>query len=327
MAEAVSTDGLGGREAEDFWRTSMSETFVAVDIDAVADQPFHGGIESSWMGPMMLGRVRSTAQRIRRTQRLVNGAAAEYFQVAVVNSGVAHVEQAGRQAILYPGDVVAYDTDRPFDWSFDRDWDVSVFTLPMGAMASQVDERRQFTARRADGRDPLTGLTSRFLLDLARTSESVSPALAERLTTHTSDLLVTLFSGGLAESDVVQGAAQRSLLTRIKDHIDQNLANPRLGPQEIAAAANISTRYLHRIFEPEGRSVTQYVRDLRLERCRRDITSPAHVGRSIADIAFGHGFGDLSGFNRAFKAQFGVRPSELRRAPLVVPGMLAEPSV
>ncbi|MFI9387051.1 helix-turn-helix domain-containing protein [Kutzneria sp. NPDC052558] len=318
MAETVSTDGLDGPEAADFWRTSMSETFVAVDIDSLADQPFRGGIELGWVGPMMVGRVRSTGQHIRRTQRLVNGAAAEYFQVGVVNSGVARVEQAGRQTILYPGDVVAYDTDRPFDWSFDRDWDVSVFTLPMGAMAAQVDERREFTARRADGRNPLTGLTSRFLLDLARTSTDAPPSLAERLTAHASDLLVTLFSGGLGESDATQGAAQRSLLARVKDHIDQHLADPRLGPQEIAAAANISLRYLHRIFEPEGRSVAQYVRELRLDRCRQDITSPAHIGRAIADIAFGHGFGDLSGFNRAFKARYGVRPSELRRAPLAL---------
>jgi AraC-like DNA-binding protein len=293
----------------------MSENFVSVDIANVPDGTFNGSIEANWVGSVMLGRVRSTAQEIVRTQRLVNHAAAELFQVGIVNSGLAHVEQDGRQTILYPGDVAVYETNRPFDWSFDRDWDVSVFTFPMEAIALGADERRHLTARRLDGRNPLTGLASRFLLDLARTSATVPSEQAERLVTHAGDLLVTLLGGGLDDDETVQSALQRTLLTRAKDYIAKNLANPGLGPQDIAAAVSISPRYLHRIFESEDRSVTHYVRELRLERCWRDLTDPAHAARPISDIAFGHGFGDLSGFNRVFKARYGVRPSELRLAP------------
>jgi AraC-like DNA-binding protein len=51
---------------------------------------------------------------------------------------------------------------------------------------------------------------------------------------------------------------------------------------------------------------------LRLERCRRDLLDPRLADRSIASIAFGWGFGDLSGFNRAFRAAFGATPREVR---------------
>ena len=51
---------------------------------------------------------------------------------------------------------------------------------------------------------------------------------------------------------------------------------------------------------------------LRLQRCRRDLLDPRLADRSVAAIAFGWGFGDLSGFNRAFKAAYGVTPRELR---------------
>jgi len=41
---------------------------------------------------------------------------------------------------------------------------------------------------------------------------------------------------------------------------------------------------------------------------------PRLADRSISTIAYSCGFGDLSGFNRAFKAAFGVTSTELRSA-------------
>jgi AraC-like DNA-binding protein len=39
---------------------------------------------------------------------------------------------------------------------------------------------------------------------------------------------------------------------------------------------------------------------------------PRLAHRSISAIAFGWEFGDLSGFNRAFKDAYGISPSEMR---------------
>ena len=61
---------------------------------------------------------------------------------------------------------------------------------------------------------------------------------------------------------------------RIKDYIDQKMSDPNLGPSEIAAAVNVSTRYLHKLFQAERRSVSQYVKERRLERSRRDLLDP-----------------------------------------------------
>ena len=38
------------------------------------------------------------------------------------------------------------------------------------------------------------------------------------------------------------------------------------------------------------------------------------LSRPISAIAYSCGFGDLSGFNRAFKEAYGVSPRELRNA-------------
>jgi AraC-like DNA-binding protein len=313
----LSTDGLAREEREAFWRQAMSETFVPLTVGDVEPDRFGGFIRSDWIGRLMVADVGSTAQDIRRTKREMNRTDAEYFQIATVYRGAGRVAQDGREAILHPGDYAVYETTRPFQWTFDDDWEAGVFTLPRGSVGLSEAESRLLTARRLDGRAGITGVVSRFLRDLGRNADSLSGAQSERVLADVTDLVLTLLSDWADDSDAVRSSVQRSLMLRIKDYIDRRLADPTLGPVEIAAAANISTRYLHKLFAAEQRSVSHYIRGLRLERCRRDLLDPRLADQSIATIAFRWGFGDLSGFNRAFRATFGVTPREVRTRPSV----------
>jgi AraC-like DNA-binding protein len=170
------------------------------------------------------------------------------------------------------------------------------------------------TARPLSGRQGLTGVVARFLLDLARHRDLIPAAQAERVVAQSSDLVVTLLSSTFAGGDEVHGSVQRTLVLRIKDYIEQRISDPTLDPDQIAAAVNISTRYLHKLFQDEHRSVSQYVKNLRLERTRRDLLDPRRADRSISSIAFDSGFGDISAFNRAFKDAYGITPREMRSA-------------
>ena len=263
----------------------------------------------------MVAEVASTAQDIQRTSREISRTDAEYLQIGMVCRGVATVVQDGREAVLSAGDFAVFETTRPFRWNFGGDWDVGAFTLPRGSVGLSEAESRLLTARRLDGQAGMTGVVSRFLRDLARNADSLSGAQSERVLADVTDLVVTLLGDWVDGSEVVRSSVQRALMLRIRDHIEGRLADPTLGPAEIAAAVNISTRYLHQLFAGEHRSVSQYVRGLRLERCRRDLLDPRLADQSISAIAFGWGFGDLSSFNRAFRAAFGATPRDVRGCP------------
>jgi AraC-like DNA-binding protein len=312
MTTIVTTDGLARHEQEAFWRQAMSETFVPLTVGEVAEDRFAGSIRSDWIGRLMVAEVASTAQDIQRTRREISRSDNQYFQIGMVYHGVGRVAQDGREAVLGPGDYAVYETTRPFRWTFDADWDAGVFTLPRGSVALSESESRLLTARRLDGQAGITGVVSRFLRDLGRNADSLSGAQSERVLADVTDLVLTLLSDWADGSDAVRSSVQRSLVVRIKDHIDRRLADPTLGPVEIAAAVNISTRYLHKLFAAEQQSVSQYIRRLRLERCRRDLLDPRLADRPVSAIAFRWGFGDLSGFNRAFRATFGATPREVR---------------
>jgi AraC-like DNA-binding protein len=314
MGIVLTTDDLQPKEREAFWRHVMSDTFAPVTIREMAEGDVAGSIRGHWAGRLLVTEVQSTGQDIRRTPRLISEADNAYFQVAVVASGTGRVSQDDRQAVLHPGDCVLYETTRPFQWLFESDWNVWVFSLPTESVRLTDSERRLISARRLDGTAGLTGIVSRFLLDLARHSEDLPDGQSERVLAHASDLVVTLLSDRLDDTTRVRGAVQRSLMLRVKDYIHQRLCDPALGPAEIAAAVNISTRYLHKLFEADHHTVSLYIKGLRLDRARRDLLDPRLAGRPVSAIAYACGFGDLSGFNRAFKQAYAVSPRELRNA-------------
>jgi AraC-like DNA-binding protein len=101
-------------------------------------------------------------------------------------------------------------------------------------------------------------------------------------------------------------------LSAIKSDIEAHLANGDLSPGAIAKRQQISDSYIRKLFESEGTSLSQFVLGRRLERAHRLLRDPVWAGRSIASIAFGTGFGDLSYFNRTFKRWYGLTPSEVR---------------
>ena len=81
--------------------------------------------------------------------------------------------------------------------------------------------------------------------------------------------------------------------------IDERLGDPKLSPGMVAAACHISLRYLHRLFQEPGATVAGWIRQRRLEGCRRDLTDPALVSRTVAAIAGRWGFGSPAHFSHA----------------------------
>src|SRR5262249_22606835 len=94
--------------------------------------------------------------------------------------------------------------------------------------------------------------------------------------------------------------------------VRQNLANPDLSPRLAAAQLGMSVRTLHARFEQVGETFSRRVLDHRLEGCAEALREPRQIVCGISDVAYRWGFNDLSHFNKAFRARFGVTPSRWR---------------
>lgn len=101
---------------------------------------------------------------------------------------------------------------------------------------------------------------------------------------------------------------------RICHSIDQQLSDAELSLKTITEQQRVSARYVQKLFEDAGISFTGYVRDRRLERCRRELVSAAHRRMSVSEICFRWGFNDAAHFSRSFRAKFDMTPRECRRS-------------
>jgi AraC-like DNA-binding protein len=104
-------------------------------------------------------------------------------------------------------------------------------------------------------------------------------------------------------------AAQRSLKAARLQAIKAELAKDRdLSIHEIAQDQAVSPRYVQKLFEESGTTFTEFVLALRLEAARAMLVSPRFAHWTVAAISQEAGFGDLSYFNRRFKARYDQTP-------------------
>ncbi|MEO3829549.1 helix-turn-helix domain-containing protein [Actinomadura sp. B10D3] len=110
-----------------------------------------------------------------------------------------------------------------------------------------------------------------------------------------------------------------SLVAQIHAFVQTNLGDRNLTPASIAAAHHISLRYLHKLFQQEGHTVAAWIRERRLERCRRDLADPRLAARPIHAIAARWGFTSAAHFSQAFRSSYGLSPRQFRRECATVP--------
>jgi AraC-like DNA-binding protein len=107
---------------------------------------------------------------------------------------------------------------------------------------------------------------------------------------------------------------EQALVTQIRAHIRQHLADPELGPPAVAAALHISLRHLYATCARAGFSVEQFIISQRLDAAKAELAQSNARFRAIAAVARHWGFKDPAHFARRFRAAYGVSPRDWRRS-------------
>jgi AraC-like DNA-binding protein len=297
------------------WQDIVCDTFVGLDCRSDMDNAFWGSVTQSMIGPVSCTRVDSCAQRVFRTPSRIARASEDFVLVALGNSGVNGVFQDGREAIVSAGQFVIYDTTRPYELRFDDGFSQTIFQMPRKLLQQRIGAFDALTATTFSADRPLERLAYEFLLGMSKALDRVDPATASRLMDQGLDLVAMAFADRMHERSPDQSFHRSALLYRLKSYILTHLRDPELSMPRAAAAIGISRRYASDLMAAEQTSFRSYVQMQRLERCKRDLSDPAHSARHVSDIAFAWGFNDLAHFSRIFKQRFGASPREWREHP------------
>jgi AraC-like DNA-binding protein len=234
----------------------------------------------------------------------------------IVNTGDAlWIEQRGQRVVAGPGDAVLLDYREPARLGF-QTMSYAAVRVPRAALAPlarQIPSRAGAHIRRDSNALALL----RCYLDSLPQGIS-DPQLRGLVATHVYDLMALAIGASTEGAEV---ATQRGLKAARRQAIKAALTRePDLSIGQIAERQSVSPRYVQKLFEETGTTFTEFVLALRLDTARAMLTSPRYRHWKITAIALEAGFGDLSHFNRSFKARFAETPSDARNRGDMVPG-------
>jgi AraC-like DNA-binding protein len=296
----------------DHWKHLVAESFVPLTAKTTDVDGFRGQLRARVLDRMSIVEVTATSHEVHRTPALIAQAGERYFKLNLQLEGTGLLIQDNREALLQPGDLAIYDTNRPYTLAFEEQARMMVVMFPCDALTLPTDYVGQLSAVRMAGGTGLSGIVGQFIRQLAENLDVLSGPSGSRLATNALDLVSTMLH---AEMDIAPDRMkpQALLAASVREYIEANLSDPLLCPASIAAAHFISTRHLHNVFHESGTTVASWIRSQRLDGSRRDLRDPLHAGKSVSAVAARWGFLDAAHFSRTFRDAFGMSPTDWRR--------------
>ncbi len=304
-----SSDRLRPVDRVPFYRDVVGRTLTRMNIEPL-DENFSCNAHICGLHDLRIMSIAGSAVRVSRTPAMAEGD--DKLALLILLEGAATVSQRGREASAVRGSSILFSGTDPFRIDRTTAHFVSV-GVPMARLAPLLSSPDAALMSVMPCRLETLRLLAGYVDLLLNSHGPMETAELRRLAiNHLLDLFVLALG---ATPDAARIAAGRGLraarLRAIKADIAQNLEG------DVTAAAlsmrhRISPRYIRKLFEGEGTSLSHFVLGQRLTRVHRMLTDPRYAGRSIADIALAAGFGDLSTFNRAFRRRFGMTPSDVR---------------
>ncbi|WP_211340817.1 helix-turn-helix domain-containing protein [Xylanimonas allomyrinae] len=290
----------------------MSSSFVPLRTTSDRPDTFDGRISTALADDVHIAIVEAGRHTAERTPQLIDSSPRHYYKLQMLLAGSGMLVQHGRDVVMRPGEITLYDTAHPYTLDFAGDLRCIVVMFPSSMADLPPADVLQLVATPLRGSAGMGSLVAPFLRSLADNLPQVESRSGVRLAHATVDLTLTMLA---RELELTRGGLEHRDRTfqDIVQHIEDNLGSTDLSPTTIAAASYVSVRHLHALFHDRGTTVSAWVRRRRLEQCRRRLTDPTLADQSIMTIASRWGFVDAAHFSRAFRAEFGMSPSEARR--------------
>jgi AraC family transcriptional regulator, positive regulator of tynA and feaB len=303
------------------WADDLAAAFVPLEPRKISEHPFQGTITRTETAPVRISRVTATRHRILRLQSHIARSNDDLCFINLQLEGVGRYAQGDHEQINGPADLAIVDTTEPFEIANAHDFKVLCFAVPRHLLPAGFCERPRLTLSATEAGRALSRTLASYaelclsFCEKSRPMQGPRSQTPSEITSLGARHLVDLISH--APQILAEGASERVngpvLLTMMTDHIDRHSADPDLSAVTLARKFHCSERYVHKLFAGTGRSVGEHVNDRRIAACTRDLLDNSR-NRTVAEIAFGAGFRDISYFNRLFKRTNGTAPREFRRA-------------
>lgn len=315
---AASTAGMRERDKFDYWHGVVCKAVVDLDPQPVGRTRFDASLNTIVMNNMAVSRIRASAHRVSRLPSAISGSSAETLVFNFVVRGQALVEQDGRSVLLRVGDGAVCDAQRTYELRFDEDIDIASIRMPRTLFLHSASRIHQITALSFTKIGQLCPMLFAYAVSFSETASVLGASSSNKVFKNFTDLLRAALDEAVLGAPLPLSEYRAMALMRVKEFVEQNADNYELDAASVATALNLSPRYINKLMEAEGISISRYIWKRRVERAAIALSDPVLKGKSVSDLAMQHGFNDLSHFSRAFRDRFGLAPKSFRAQALKI---------
>lgn len=301
------------RDSADYWREIICDEFVKLDCEMQQPDEFIGELRGGiGIANLRFSEVLSNPQIVERSKRQIAKSTEAEFLISFQLEKEGIVRQGGREALLTPGSFALYDSTEPYSLSFQERFHQFVVQMPKEVLSRHLMNPEQYTAISISGESGLGAILSNFIFSLVRELNNFQQAPDELSENLVNMIAMALSSSVMLEQSTDNSIVRDALKRRILQYIENNLCDPELSNKHVAESQNISTRYLHKLFQGQTETIHSLILNKRLDKSMQILKDPGYLGHSIERIAYSVGFSSPAHFSRAFKKYFGVNPSDCR---------------
>jgi AraC-like DNA-binding protein len=309
---SFSTEEIPEADRVARWRDHHASVALNVEVEPAQDHPFKACELSRILPALHLMSLTMSAARLMRT-RVTDGN--DEFSLLVNRTGHLTVSGRGREVPLAPGDGILLSSDDIMVCDRLSYGESLSLRVPRPVLSSIVGDADDAVMHPISGQSEPLKLLTCYAATLIDENALAAPCLRKLAVNHVHDLIALALGRTRDVADAANAEGLRAArLHAAKVYIVENSSRHDLSVGVVAAHLAVTPRYLQRLFEADGTTFSAFWLAQRLARAYRMLCDPQIFDHPVGAIAYSVGFGDLSYFNRCFRRQYGVTPSDVREA-------------
>jgi AraC-like DNA-binding protein len=307
-----STEFVPARHRLPYLREAFGRAICRLDLGPIEGRPLKWAASVYSFDGFKVISGRTNGDTCRRTPSLLADGNDDFLLSSNV-WGTSLPSQVGRDFQLGAGEAVLLSSSDIGAQDFPGPAQFLTLRIPRRRLVGMAAKPEDALARPIRANTEALRLLVDYVATALRRPQPASPQLNQLFTTHVYDLVALTIGATREASDTACSRGLRAArLGAIKADIGRELGNERLDITAVARRHGVTPRYVQMLFESEGATFTEFVREQRLGRAHGMLANPGLRDRTISAIAFEVGFGNLSYFNRLFRKNFGATPSDIR---------------
>ncbi|MGH6871131.1 MAG: helix-turn-helix domain-containing protein [Rhizomicrobium sp.] len=310
-----SSDRYAESDRRESWERILGRKLLHVRVEALSDAPFRANASLRLLPGLRFGIGNFGASLNRRDRSMVRDDNDDFSIVINLEGGLT-ARQRRDEIELEAGDAYLMACADEGVFARPSRGQIMMARFPHKALAPLVPSLYDRVARPIPRTTEALRLLTSYFRVLEDNQALATPELRGLVVRHCYDLIALVLNPSRDQTAVAHRGLAAGRLSAIKSFVHDNLARHDLSVQHAAQQHRLSPRQVQRLFEGEGMTFSEYVQQERLRRVHGELIDPLSR-RTISDIAYDSGFGDVSHFNRAFRRRYGASPSEIRHRDVV----------